>query len=88
MVHTFNVIICKTIKFISILTIVYGITLLTGIGEFAVIKGRIGWYFMWVSALLLSMVFDQTKIQLSKKIRLDAVIGLGLILNFIFVIPQ
>ncbi len=76
----------KPIKFISILTIVFGLTLQTGIGEFAVIKGRIGWYFMFTSALLLSMIFDQTKIQLSKKIRLDAVIGLSLILNFIIVI--
>jgi hypothetical protein len=76
----------KPIKFISILTIVFGLTLQTGIGEFAVIKGRIGWYFMFTSALLLSLIFDQTKIQLSKKIRLDAVIGLSLILNFIIVI--
>ncbi len=76
----------QTTKFISILTIVFGITLQTGIGEFAVIKGRIGWYFMWTSALLLSMVFDQTKIQLAKKMKSDAVIGLCLFLNFIIVI--
>jgi hypothetical protein len=76
----------KIVKFISILTIVFGITLQTGIGEFTPIKGRIGWYFMWSSALLLSIVFDQTKIQLSKKIRFDNVIGICLILNFMFVI--
>ena len=41
---------------------------------------------MWTSALLLSLVFDQTKIKLPKIISSDAVIALFLILNFTIVI--
>ncbi len=48
----------KTIEFISIVTFVYGITLNTGIGEFSIMKGRIGWYFMYSVAILVSLIFD------------------------------
>jgi hypothetical protein len=45
--------------FFSILTIAYGISVQTGIGEFSMLKGRIGWYFMYTVAILLSIVFDE-----------------------------
>ncbi len=76
----------KPIIFVSILTIIYGISLQTGIGEFAFMKGRIGWYFMFTSALLLSMVVDQLRIQLPKKTRIYRIIGSLLILNLIIVL--
>jgi hypothetical protein len=76
----------KPIIFVSILTIIYGISLQTGIGEFAFMKGRIGWYFMFTSALLLSLVADQARIQLPKKIRIDILVGSLLILNLIIIL--
>jgi hypothetical protein len=76
----------KPIIFVSILTLIYGVSLQTGIGEFAFMKGRIGWYFMFISALLISMVADQVRIQLPKKIGIDKIIGSLLVINLTFVL--
>jgi len=76
----------KPLMFVSVMTIVYGVVLVTGIGELGFMKGRIGWYFMWTTALFLSMIFDQSKIYLPKKISQYSIIGFFLIINFIVVI--
>jgi hypothetical protein len=76
----------KPLMFVSVMTIVYGVVLVTGIGELGFMKGRIGWYFMWTTALFLSLIFDQSKIYLPKKISQYGIIGFFLIINFIVVI--
>jgi hypothetical protein len=79
----------RTIQFVAILTVTYGITLNTGIGEFAMLKGRIGWYFMYSTALLISLIFDELirkDDQFEKILNSNKLITIILSLNILFVL--
>ena len=78
-----------TLTFIATVTLVFGISIQTGIGEFSIMKGRIGWYFMYIAALLCSMIFQefmQKRKFANKFISTNSIIFLVLIINLAAVI--
>ena len=75
--------------FIATVTLVFGISIQTGIGEFSIMKGRIGWYFMYTTALLCSMIFQEftEKRKFANKIvSANSIIFLVLVINLSAVI--
>jgi len=79
----------KTIEFMSIVTFIYGISLNTGIGEFAIMKGRIGWYFMYSAAILVSLILDdlyRKGVQFKKILSVNKLITLVISMNILFVL--
>jgi hypothetical protein len=78
-----------TLTFIATITLVFGISIQTGIGEFSIMKGRIGWYFMYTTALLCSMIFQeflQKRKSANKLISTNPIIFSVLIINLAAVI--
>jgi hypothetical protein len=75
--------------FISVLTLVFGISIQTGIGEFSMLKGRIGWYFMYTVALFVALIFDSIKSKikiLNNYYNINSFILFIVVVNFIMIL--
>jgi hypothetical protein len=81
----------RYLYFTAIITFINGLILQTGIGEFSIIKGRIGWYFMYVTALFICLIYQECikeKYMLSDILKNSYIILLILIANIFLVISN
>ncbi len=78
----------RYLYFIAVITFIYGLTLQTGIGEFSIIKGRVGWYFMYVTALFICLIYQECikdKTMLKEILKNNYIILLLLIINIFLI---